>query len=89
MWACPCVEDLIWVVTVAKRVLAELDALGSVMDLSTRSIWDNRSSADPAGRRVVLGRGVVTLATSSLETRDVMKLGAVRSDVVLVVVRSP
>ena len=35
---------------------------------------------DLAGRRVALGRLVVMLAASSSETRDMTKLGAVKSD---------
>ena len=37
-------------------------------------------SMDLAGRRVTLGRLVVMLAASSSETRDMTKLGAVKSD---------
>jgi len=52
----------------------------SAMDLPTRSIWENRSSADPAGRRVTLVGVAVTLTVSDSETRDVMGVGEIRSD---------
>jgi len=40
----------------------------SAMDLPTRSIWENRSSADPAGRRVTLVGVAITLTVSNSET---------------------
>jgi len=52
----------------------------SAMDLPTRSIWENRSSADPARRRVTLVGVAVTLMVSDSETRNVTGVGEIRSD---------
>jgi len=55
----------------------------SAMDLPMRSIWENRSSADPAGRRVTLVGVAVMLMVSDSETRDVAGVGEIRSDLTL------
>jgi len=52
----------------------------SAMDLPTRSIWENRSSADPAGQWVTLVGMPVTLTVSDSETRDATGVGEIRSD---------
>ena len=50
------------------------------MDLPTRSIRENRSSADSVGRWVTLVGVAVTLTFSDSETRDVTRVEEIRSD---------